>query len=427
MLTFVANSLRKAILNQSMFYKKKYAKAIRHFTHTASNLQHAIYNLHFANIYFLLFISALLLSPCLSIAAEERVFQEGRFEGGQLRYINDLPVLMVTGTPQEIGRQKAALIGDVVLKLADYPKQLLRVADDSDERWHKLVEMSEALKPQIPADYRDEMRAFAEKPGFERLQEYGVLGNVMVDIYRGGFGCSSIIAEASRSSTGGPLFGRNLDFYTLGILDKYGLVTVHRPKGKHAFVSIGFPGIFGCISGMNDAGLALAVHEVFLSRDRAPMFNPKGMPYTMCFRRMLEECSSVEEAEKLLRKTERTTLLSLAVCDRRQAAVFEMTPKTVAVRYADDGLCFCTNHFRTDELIMFAWCRRYPILEKAQSIKTLDVEDVAKKLDDVNAGRMTVQSMIFEPEPLILHLAMGSCPSSALPMKKLELQPLFKP
>jgi len=38
-----------------------------------------------------------------------------------------------------------------------------------------------------------------------------------------------------------------------------------------------------------------------------------------------------------------------------------------------------------------------------------------------------VQSMIFEPEPLILHLAMGSCPSSALPMKTLELQPLFKP
>ena len=106
----------------------------------------------------------------------------------------------------------------------------------------------------------------------------------MVDIYRGGFGCSSMIVEASRSSTGGPLFGRNLDFYTLGILDKYGLVTVHRPKGKHAFASIGFPGIFGCISGINDAGLALAVHEVFLSKDKAPMFNPKGMPYTMCFR-----------------------------------------------------------------------------------------------------------------------------------------------
>ena len=105
------------------------------------------------------------------------------------------------------------------------------------------------------------------------------------------------------SATKGPLFGRNLDFYTLGMLDKYSLVTVHRPKGKHAFVSIGFPGLFGCVSGMNDAGLALAVHEVFLARDGASMFNPKGVPYTFCFRRILEECETVEEAEKLLRAT----------------------------------------------------------------------------------------------------------------------------
>jgi isopenicillin-N N-acyltransferase like protein len=393
----------------------------------ACDSQFAICNLRFATTCLLLIFLALLLFSPPAVAEEARIFQEGRFEGGQLRYINDLPVLAVSGSPEEIGRQKAALTGDVVHKLADYPKQLMRIGNNSDDRWQKLVEMGEALKPQIPADYRAEMRAFADKGGFERQWEMGILSNVMVDIYRGGFGCSSLIAEASRSSTGGPLFGRNLDFYTLGILDKYGLVTVHRPNGKHAFASIGFPGIFGCISGINDAGLALAVHEVFLSRDRAPMFNPKGMPYTMCFRRMLEECSSVEEAEKFLRSTERTTLLSLAVCDRKKAAVFEMTPNTVAMRYADDGLCFCTNHFRTDDLIMFAWCRRYPVLERAQSIKTLGVDDVAKKLDDVNAGRLTVQSMIFEPEPLILHLAMGSCPSSALPMKKLELQPLFKP
>jgi isopenicillin-N N-acyltransferase like protein len=383
--------------------------------------------MHFAIISVLLIFSTLLYHPSPVAAVEERPFQEGRFEGGQLRYINDLPVLTVAGTPAEIGRQKAALTGEVARKLADYPKQLMRTGNGENDRWQKLVEMAAALKPQIPPDYRNEMRAFADKGGFDQQWEIGVLGNVMVDIYRGGFGCSSIMVEASRSSTSGPLFGRNLDFYTMGILDKYGLVTVHRPKGKHAFASIGYPGIFGCISGINDAGLALAVHEVFLSRDRAPMFNPKGMPYTMCFRRMLEECSSVDEAEKLLRSTERTTLLSLAVCDRKKAAVFEMTPNTVAVRYADDGLCFCTNHFRTDELIMFAWCRRYPILEKAQSMKTLGVDDVAKKLNQVNAGRMTVQSMIFEPEPLVLHLAMGSCPSSALPMKKLELQPLFKP
>jgi hypothetical protein len=170
----------------------------------------------------------------------------------------------------------------------------------------------------------------------------------------------------------------------------------------------------------------LAVHEVFLSKDGAPIFNPKGVPYSLCFRRMLEECSTVAEAEKLLRSTERTTLLSLAVCDLREAAVFEMTPKTVAVRRPDNGLLFCTNHFRTPELMMFAWCGRYRILEKSQSLKILGLEDVAKKLDEVNMGRLTVQTMIFEPKPLILHLAIGASPSSALPLKKLELQPLFK-
>jgi isopenicillin-N N-acyltransferase like protein len=395
--------------------------------HSFRNLQFSICNYQFALISIQLLCLAFLPCSVPANAAEARPFQEGQFESAELRYINDLPVLIVSGTPEEIGRQKAALTGDVVLKLIDYPKKFLRSGEVSEERRQKLVEMGEALRPQIPPDHRDEMRAFAKKAGFDNQWDLGFLTNVMVDIYRGGFSCSSLIVEAPHSETGGPLFGHNLDFYTFGMLDKYGLVTVHRPNGKHAFASVGFPGFFGCVQGINDAGLALAVHEVFLSKDRAPMFNPKGVPYSMCFRRILEECSSIEEAEKLLRSTERTTLLSLAVCDRRGSAVFELTPKTVAVRRGSDGLCICTNHFRTPELIMFAWCNRYRALEKCQSLKALGVDDVAKKLDEVNMGRMTVESMVFEPEPLILHLAMGSCPSSSLPMKKLALQPLFKP
>jgi len=64
----------------------------------------------------------------------------------------------------------------------------------------------------------------------------------MVDMYRGGFGCSSLLIEPSRSATGGPLFGRNLDFYGRGILHKYSLVAVYRPDGKHAFAAVTFPG-----------------------------------------------------------------------------------------------------------------------------------------------------------------------------------------
>ena len=124
----------------------------------------------------------------------------------------------------------------------------------------------------------------------------------------------------------------------------------------------------------------------------------------------------MEEAEKLLRSSERTTKLNLAVCDREDAGVLEMTPKTVAFRRGEDGVCACTNHFRTQELAMLPVCRRYNKLVEARELETIGIADVAKKLDEVNQGRLTVQTMIFEPAPLVLHLAIGPAPASAQPL-----------
>ncbi len=368
-----------------------------------------------------------ILIPAVAAAAEKRPFTEGKFEKGELRYINDLPVLIVAGSPEEMGRQKGALTGDIIPKVEEYPKRLLRYVDSDPNREKNLHAMAEALAPQIPADHRAEIRAFAKQTGMQGRWDLGVLANVMVDIYRGGFACSSIIVDAEHSTTKGPLFGRNLDFYTLGLIDEYNLVTVHRPTGKHAFATIGFPGLFGCVTGMNDAGLAVAVHEVWMTRDKSSMYNPKGVPYTFCFRRILEECATVDEAEKLLRSTERTTLLNLAVCDRKTSAVFEMTPKTVAVRRGEGGLTLCTNHFRTAELATITWCPRYRTLMRSYKQLPMSVADVAERLNQVNMGKLTVQSMVFEPDPLILNLSIAPAPASAHPMKKLELQPLFKP
>jgi hypothetical protein len=239
------------------------------------------------------------------------------------------------------------------------------------------------------------------------------------------------------------LFGRNLDFPTLGFLHEYTLVTVYRPKGKHAFVSIGFPGMLGCISGMNDAGLAVATLEVYATKDQSPRLDPKGVPYTLCFRRLLEECTTVAEAEQLLRSLPRTTMNNLAVCDKKGGAVFEITSRNVVVRRADDGLCACTNHFRSKDLCVAKEmiCDRYPRLldtpaeilaEKirangqAPALSRLGLADVARKLNASNQGDLTLQTMIFEPASLRLHLAFGKTPSSALPLKPLDLAPLFK-
>ncbi len=358
-------------------------------------------------------------------AANKLPFQEGRFEKGELKYINHLPVLSVEGTPEEMGRQEAALTGAVVEVLAPYPRQLMTLSGRGQE-WEKCVETARTLMSHATKSHRDELQSFAVKSGISL--DLLTVANTIMDLHRGGFACSSLMVEPSKSQTGGILFGRNLDFYTLGVLDRYGLITIHRPKGKHAFATIGFPGVIGCISGMNDAGLAMAVHEVHATADGAPMLNLKGMPYALAFRHILEECKTIEEAEILLQKTERSTILSLAVCDRQSSGVLEITPKNVALRRGRDGICVNTNHFRSESLGFGPrWnaCPRYAMLSKAAAIEKLGVADVFRKLDEVNLGSRTVQSMVFEPEPLVLHVAMGMCPATKGSLEKLALKPMF--
>jgi hypothetical protein len=369
-----------------------------------------------------LIVVSLLLSAAAQ-AAETRSFHEARFEKGELKYINGLPVMVVEGTPEEIGRQEAALSGEAAKAIADYPRRLLR-AFKVDDHWAKFVATGESLLEQAPADHRAELLAFGKALGIGH--DVGVVANTIMDTQHGGLGCSSLLVLADKSATKSPLFGRNLDFYTLGVLDKYGLVTIHRPQGKkHAFASVGIPGVLGCLSGMNDAGLALAVHEVYSAADGSPSLNPKGMPYTFCFRRILEECSTVDEAEKLLRSVERSTMLNLAVCDRKEVGVLEITPKSVVRRHGKDGICACTNHFRSKELATWVWCRRYTSLLRSAAMDKIGVSDVAQKLDDVNQGTLTMQTMIFEPGPLLLHLSFGPVPSSRQPLKELSLKELF--
>lgn len=78
-------------------------------------------------------------------------------------------------------------------------------------------------------------------------------------------GCSNLACGPDRTHTGGPLMARNFDFFPLGYLHEYGLVTVYRSTrpGVKPFAAVGFPGSVGVFSGMNAAGLAIATHEVF--------------------------------------------------------------------------------------------------------------------------------------------------------------------
>jgi isopenicillin-N N-acyltransferase like protein len=361
-----------------------------------------------------------LLVPVVTRAADPFRFPEGTHGRGVLKYVGPLPVLTAAGTPEEVGTQVGVLTKPAAEGLVGYLNGLItRARLDPLRPW--LVRTTRSMLSRFPPDHLTEAEATIKASGLDR--DLILLGNVLWDIKK--LGCSTLYVGPDRSATGAPLMGRNFDFPTLGALHEYSLATVYRPAGKRAFVSVGFPGLIGCVSAMNDAGLCLAVLDVQKTADGSPPFDLSGTPLPLTFRRIMEECATVAEAEKVLRAAKRTTLLNLAVCDTKDGAVFEMTPKTLAVRRPQDGLCPCTNHFRSPDLVADTRCERYEALDQGRAIAKLGVTEIQARLHAAHQGEATLQTMVFEPAKLTLYLALGEGPTTARPLQKLELGPLF--
>jgi isopenicillin-N N-acyltransferase like protein len=362
----------------------------------------------------------------VTVAAEaRRVFKESKAEGGELRYVHGIPMLLLEGEPEQMGRQQAALVLGAARRSAHLPKTILGEYGGGF-LWPLVVACSRSLMEDGPQRYQRELKAAFAAAGYKQDEiESLTVANSLIELRCFGL-CSAFLVEPERSANGEMLFGRNFDIPSYGSLDRLLLVVVCRPTKRHAFASVSWPGFIGVLSGMNDAGLTIACLDSGTAKDGSSIFR-LGTPLSLTFRQILEECSSIEEAQKLLAAARRTTWMNLAACDRHRAVVLEITPRNVVARGAEDHLLACTNHFRTPELSLWKDCWRYRILHSYWNrLEPFRWRDVAAAMHRVNLGTDTTQSMIFEPEALRLRLAIGKPPASAGPFMPLELAPFLE-
>jgi hypothetical protein len=372
-----------------------------------------------------LLTTILFLIPGTALAGDAKKFPEAKYGKGELRYIDDVPILILRGKPEEIGEQFGKLAVENAPDLMGLHERFLK--DSGQEKRYPLIKtLAAALQPNFPPHILAEVET-ASKTSKKELSLF-LFANTIADL-SSGMGCSTIIVEPERSATGSPLFGRNFDWLATKGITEHTLVIVYQGEGKRAFAAVSVAPICGVISGMNDAGLSVTINEISIkkTKDQAK-FNWKGTPLLLSFRRVLEECATVSEAEKLLREMPRTTTCCLTVCDKTGGRVFEITPTNLEVRSADNGVCCCTNHFRTDKLCVGDKCWRYDLLSPLQAKDSgkLSVKDVFAKLDEVSQGKHTLQSMVFEPAQRTLNLAYGEGPATKLKSHKLDLGKLFE-
>ena len=344
-------------------------------------------------------------------------WMEGR---GRLAVRGGWRFLHLEGSPREMGLQHGRLLRPVMRRLfEEYMRMicLFRALSRAE-----LLRRGRRLEPHIPAPYLEEMRGLAD--GAAMAYEDILIAHTFLESVQA-VQCSCFGAHGAVTRNGELIFGRNLDFVSMGIAQRCGLVIFCKPDGGIPFLSIAWPGWCGAITAVNLAGLCIGPLNV-----KRIAANLEGTPYVISFRQMAQEAATCDEAVSLLRATRRTysnNILLAQTAPARRAVVAEYTADEVAVREAAPGDDFiaATNHFcklgRPVELQAPRGSGRYATLMArlrerpgAIGLRTNILADPRIHLPN------SLQTLIAAPERRTLRLAMGRMPAAEGPYRTLS-------
>lgn len=237
-------------------------------------------------------------------------------------------VLHLKGTPYEMGYQRGHFAKEKVLLNIDLFEGLLKMAEQEVglPRFASNLMLDVAYQlcsPHIPDRYKREMEGLADAAGCDlRILRRATVISVLTER-----GCSAF-AVWGKATSGGILYhGRNFDWVTAAGLEDTAVLALYEPDGLKPFASVGYAGIIGTLSGMNMDGISISQIGA-ITEDKSL----RGLPLELVLRRLLEECSSLEEAATLLRGIKHTVGYNYVVADgdARDARAFETTAHHVA-------------------------------------------------------------------------------------------------
>ena len=329
------------------------------------------------------------------------------------------PVVELRGTPEQLGEEH----GKDLAKPIDFlHTHYLKVYLGGGTQRFLALGAAKLFENYFRPEHLKEAGALAKETGMDERET--VLAQCFLDLSPMN-ACSTITLPASAAPDHVARFGRNLEFPSLGVADKFSTVFVYHPDGgRYGFVSIGWPGLIGVLSGMNEHGLALANMEV----TRTPRF-PGAMPYTLLYRTALERCKTTGEVIDLIEHTPRQTPNNLMVMDATgDRAVLEIKPDGVIVRRAPQTEpLISTNHQRGTDCDTMGRCWRYDSLHEMghDEFGKIDLKDLEGMLADVSPGNPTLQSMVFEPANRVIYLSTGADATSK-PYYRVDLNQYFR-
>ena len=170
------------------------------------------------------------------------------------------------------------------------------------------------------------------------------LGHAMQDYML--VGCSSFATWGTQSADSSLLIGRNFDFYVGDAFAENKLVTFCAPSKGYKFASIGWPGMIGVLSGMNETGLTVTINAA-----KSAMPISSATPISILTREILQYASTIDEAFAIAQKRKTFVSESILIGSAKdgRAAIIEKSPeKTVLFNGKEKDRIICTNHYQSD-------------------------------------------------------------------------------
>ncbi len=316
-------------------------------------------------------------------------------------------VVVCQGGARELGAQAAAGQGDIIRRLLwltavrSLPARLLHPTRTA------------GLINAIPPAYREELVEIAAVSGVS--PGLVLTANVLVDSQ-----CSALVSPPGADA---PLrVARNLDFFPASVVGPRSEVVVRRPLGRHAFVSLGWPGFAAVTSGMNDAGVTACV---LLNRNQ-PGMRP-GMPVCFRIREILERAGNLEEAVACFQSSAVASSHYVLLADRDSCALVWQGADGM---HRDDpraGWLAAANGKRVEGVPLDGRGQRLQAIAERLGSGAVSAAVMRQALTATYMDTLNAQAMVFVPARLTVEFSFGTAwhPAALGQWRSIALADLF--
>jgi len=287
------------------------------------------------------------------------------------------------------------------------------------------------LEANFPLEYKEEIygESFSAPhefdfiaPAYDRMLNYHAahdIGHALQNLAL--VGCTSFAAWDEFSVDSGLIIGRNFDFYVGDEFAESKILLFVKPTEGYKMAMLTWPGMIGCVSGMNDQGLT-----VTLNAAKSDIPTAAATPISILAREILQYAKNIDEAYAIAkkRKTFVSETLMIGSANDHKTALIEKSPNKTALFFSDKNKILCSNHYQSNEFLteenniknkaesasLYRFERLKELIDTAQKLSPQNVIDIlrdqkGKGGKDIGIGNekalnqlIGLHSIVFQPE-----------------------------